>query len=252
MGIKNAWVLGLALGFAGATEAASLWPVSSSFVYQLQGTLKNHSQKVIFLDLFETSTSQIKSLRGKGKTVICYFSAGSAESWRSDYKQFPSRVIGKNLEGWAGERWLDVRDSSVLQVLSKRLDLAKSKGCHGVDPDNVDGYGHSTGFPLKKADAVSFLNRMATAARARGLGIGLKNASEIVGQVAKTLDWVVSEECFQYRECSAYQPFVKLGKPIFAIEYTKYSTAKCTQAKRDKMSLIFANYDLNGVVRACP
>ncbi len=62
--------------------------------------------------------------------MICYFSAGSGESWRSDYKQFPSRVVGNKLEGWEGERWLDVRDSSVLQVLSKRLDLAKSKGCH--------------------------------------------------------------------------------------------------------------------------
>lgn len=46
-----------------------------------------------------------------GRKVICYFSAGSYENWRSDKGDFPSDVLGNNLEHWEGEKWLDIRDS---------------------------------------------------------------------------------------------------------------------------------------------
>lgn len=45
-----------------------------------------------------------------GRKVICYFSAGSYENWRPDRHDFPSDVLGNNLEHWEGEKWLDIRD----------------------------------------------------------------------------------------------------------------------------------------------
>lgn len=44
--------------------------------------------KVIDLDPDNVSAAQITALKSQGITVICYFSAGSAEDWRSDYSQF--------------------------------------------------------------------------------------------------------------------------------------------------------------------
>jgi hypothetical protein len=46
-----------------------------------------------------------------GRKVICYFSAGSYENWRSDKNDFPSDVLGNKLEHWEGEKWLDIRDT---------------------------------------------------------------------------------------------------------------------------------------------
>ncbi|HZZ00980.1 MAG TPA: endo alpha-1,4 polygalactosaminidase, partial [Candidatus Baltobacteraceae bacterium] len=67
--------------------------------------------------------------------------AGTWEKWRPDASQFPKSVLGLPDGGWPGERWLDIRQTSVLEpIVNKRLQLCKSKNFDGVDPDNLDGY----------------------------------------------------------------------------------------------------------------
>ena len=48
-----------------------------------------------------------------GLKPVCYFSAGSAEDWRPDFRQFPSAAIGRALDGWPGESWVDIRRADV-------------------------------------------------------------------------------------------------------------------------------------------
>ena len=109
------------------------------------------------LDLFETSQSVIDELHAAGRRVVCYFSAGSWEDWRPDAGQFPESVLGNELEGWPGERWLDIRQLDVLgPIMAARLDLAAQKGCDGVDPDNVEGYANDSGFPLTAQDQAAY------------------------------------------------------------------------------------------------
>ena len=40
--------------------------------------------------------------------MICYFSAGSHENWRTDVGSVPSGDLGLQLEGWPGERWWNI------------------------------------------------------------------------------------------------------------------------------------------------
>jgi hypothetical protein len=78
------------------------------------------------IDLFtNTETNYIETLHNKGRKVVCYFSAGSSESWRPDYGMLPRAGIGKKMDGW-DENWLDIRSSGVRAVMQKRLDLAAS------------------------------------------------------------------------------------------------------------------------------
>lgn len=72
--------------------------------------------------------------------MLCYFSAGSYENWRPDAAQFTQSDLGLDLDGWAGEKWLNTNSENVRRIMKDRIDLAKEKGCDGVDPDNVDGY----------------------------------------------------------------------------------------------------------------
>jgi endo-alpha-1,4-polygalactosaminidase (GH114 family) len=92
------------------------------------------------IDLFDTPADTIKHLHNMGKKVICYFSAGSYEDWRPDASEFTKEDLGRGLDGWPGEKWLNLESENVRRIMKSRVDLAKSKGCDGVDPDNVDGY----------------------------------------------------------------------------------------------------------------
>jgi hypothetical protein len=92
------------------------------------------------IDLFDTPAATIAQLHKLGKKVICYFSAGSYESWRSDAKDFKDGDTGHNLDDWPGEKWLNLSSENVREIMKKRVAMAKEKGCDAVDPDNVDGY----------------------------------------------------------------------------------------------------------------
>jgi hypothetical protein len=108
------------------------------------------------VDLWDNRDSGlIGRLHAKGKKVICYFSAGSGEDWRPDYGSISTEALGKGLEGWPGEKWLDTRSEGLRKVLKSRLDMAKTAGCDGVDPDNVDGYANESGRPTSRCSTSS-------------------------------------------------------------------------------------------------
>jgi hypothetical protein len=228
-------------------------PPGTSWYWQLQGTINTtRAASVYDIDLEDSSTSLIASLKQSGHTVICYFSAGTYEDWRSDAGQFPSSALGKT-NGWPGEKWLDIRNSQVRQIMLNRMNTAVSKGCDGLEPDNVDGFQNGSGFPLTAQDEINYLNFLADNAHSRGMIIALKNATDLVTSVVAKFDFAVVEECFKYNECSAYSPFIKANKAVLNAEYTSISSATCTKAKSLQFSTVFFNLDLNGkVFNPCP
>jgi len=185
------------------------------------------------LDLYDTPVSTLAAIRARGEHSVCYLSAGSWEEWRPDAAAFPAVVLGQALDGWPGERWLDIRRLDLLaQLMNARLDLCKAKGFEAVEPDNVDGYTNTTGFPLTYADQIAYNRWLAEQAHARGLGIALKNSAEQVDDLAEIFDFAIVEECFTYDECRRYTPFVARGKAVLAVEYTVETTAFCAQAQQ--------------------
>jgi hypothetical protein len=101
---------------------------------QLDGRLQRPDRQLHDIDLYDTPQQTIGDLKAVGRVVICYFSAGTWEDWRSDAAAYPTAALGAPLVDWPGERWLDIRRADGRALLSKRLDLAFSKGCNGVDP----------------------------------------------------------------------------------------------------------------------
>ncbi|XP_078338945.1 uncharacterized protein LOC111134234 [Crassostrea virginica] len=174
---------------------------------------------VFDIDLFDADQSAISKLHSMGRKVICYFSAGSYENWRPDKDDFPSDVLGNNLEHWAGEKWLDIRDDRVKVIMQRRLDRAVSRGCDGVEPDNVDGYSNHNGLGLTAADQLTYNKWLAREAHARSLSVGLKNDVDQIPSLVSFFDWALNEECVQYNECNKYQPFFDAGKAVFHVEY---------------------------------
>jgi hypothetical protein len=93
--------------------------------------------RIFDVDLFENDRATIRQLKRMGKKVICYFSVGTSEDWRDDYKQIAPKDMGAGLPMWAGEKWLDIRSPAILKLMKKRVRYASRKGCDAIDPDNV-------------------------------------------------------------------------------------------------------------------
>jgi len=234
------------------------WIPSSTDTWQLQlqGTINTSYNATVYdIDLFDTPQATINALKAQGKRVVCYFSAGSSENWRSDFSKFKAADMGNALDGWAGERWLDTRSANVRTIMKARMDLAKSRGCDGVDADNVDGYTNKPGFPLTAATQLDYNRFLATEAHARGLAIGLKNAVAQLGDLASSFDFAVNEQCFQYNECSGYSAFTVQGKPVFNVEYQakwKDATTRqtlCAKAKALNLRTLVLPLALNDKFR---
>ena len=204
------------------------------------------------LDLVDTPQSLIDRLHADGRKIICYFSAGSWEQWRSDAGEFPDSVIGNDLDGWPGEKWLDIRRLDLLgNIMESRLDLAAQKGCDGVDPDNVDGYANDTGFDLSYQDQLAYNTWLANQAHARGLAVGLKNDLNQIPDLLPYFDWALNEQCFQYNECALLSLFVAANKPVFGIEYERDPHTFCPQANQMNFDFLKKNWDLDAWRISC-
>lgn len=229
-------------------------PLHADWQIQYSGELDLSLDVDVYnLDLFEVTPEVIETLHARGIYVMCYFSAGSWEEWRSDADRFPEKVIGKDYEGWPGERWLDVRDIQTLApLLESRIQTAADKGCDGVDPDNVNGYENETGFPITNTGQLDFNLWLSQIAHNHNLDIGLKNDLGQINDLVAYFDWVLNEECFSYNECELLSPFYEADKPVFVIEYEMEPAEFCTQAKELGFNAIHKKWDLDMYRETCP
>jgi len=195
---------------------------NTSWQWQLQGVVNtSYNVEIYDIDLFDSNATLIQSLQNDGKKVICYFSAGSYEDWRSDKDDFPLDTLGNVMNGWENERWLDISNEGLISVMRARLDLAVQKGCDGVEPDNMDGYTNNTGFNLNEIDQLAYNKFIANEARKRGLSVGLKNDLNQIIELEPYYDFSINEQCHRYNECDKISPFIDANKPVLNAEYAQ-------------------------------
>ncbi|HZY98460.1 MAG TPA: endo alpha-1,4 polygalactosaminidase, partial [Candidatus Baltobacteraceae bacterium] len=111
--------------FPGASSAPAIayaarnarWVPSANATYQIQydGKLDlSVSAEVYDVDAFDTTAHQVAAIHTRARRAVCYVDVGTWEKWRPDASQFPKSVLGLPDGGWPGERWLDIRQTSVL------------------------------------------------------------------------------------------------------------------------------------------
>jgi hypothetical protein len=212
--------------------------------------------QVFDIDLFDNDASVVKDLHDRGRKVIGYISAGSMENWRPDADQFPEEVLGKDYEGWPGEKWLDIRRMDRLgPIMLARLDLIKAKGFDAVEPDNIQIHDNDTGFSITYANQLAYARWLADEAHARRLAIGLKNAADMLADALAYFDFAITEDCFVQGWHDRVLPFIAAGKAVFAAEYTDTRvdfSAACAWGRAHNISFIQKNRILTAYRVACP
>ncbi len=188
----------------------------------------------------------VSAVHRVGGHAVCYLSAGSVEDWRPDAKQFPGAVVGHALDGWPGEKWLDIRAPSLLRPLMEaRADRCVDAGFDAIDWDNVDGYANDSGFPLRAEDQLTYNRVLAAIAHDRNLSAGLKNDVGQIPQLVSTYDFAVNEQCAQFNECESLLLFSKAGKAVVQIEYSAALSSFCPFANRHRWAAGLMSRDLH-------
>lgn len=251
---------------SGAGGANGVWTPApgTTWQWQLGGyPVDTEVDATMFdIDLFDAPDEVFVALKAKSRIVICYVNVGAWEPYREDAGDFPEAVKGSVYEGFEDERWLDIRSETVRNLMTKRLDVAVSRGCDGIEPDNIHGFVNDTGFPLTAGDQLDYNLWLAGQAHDRKLSIGLKNDLEQASELVDAYDWALNEECAAFDECDVYaQTFIAKGKAVFHVEYTDgsepvseamFASTVCPATKALGMSSLLKHLDLDAYRISCP
>jgi len=202
------------------------------------------------IDMVDASASLIQTLHTAGRAVTCYIDT-AYEPGRPDSSQFTAAVLGNGIDGWPGQKWVDIRSTVVRNIMAARMATAAAKGCDAVEMDDVDSYQNDPGFPITAADQLDFNTFLATTAHANDLGIALKNDIDQVASLASKFDFAINEQCFQYDECDTLSNFITQGKAVFGVEYELATSAFCTKANADQFSWLKKDLDLDASLTQC-
>jgi hypothetical protein len=220
-----------------------------TWYWQLQGRVRMENVDVTDMDGFDNGAAEVRRMHARGQHVICYVDVGSWERWRPDARTFPLAVRGKS-NGWPGERWLDVRQLSVLEpIMRARFAMCARKGFDAVEPDNMDGFENPTGFRITAAQQLTYDRWVARAVHRLGLAVFEKNDPEQAAKLQPSFDGVLDEQCNQYHECAAFRPYLRAGKPVLNAEYQRsLYPGFCTNDARLGISGVLYALELNGTL----
>ena len=193
---------------------------------QLDGTVDvAQTADLFYLDPDQQHASGLAALRARGRHYLCYLSAGSVEDFRNDATEFPDRAIGKQLVGFSNERWLDVRDPTVRELMARRVTALAEQGCDGVPPSSLAVHAADTGFDLTATDALDYARWLAERIHAAGMSAGLTGPTELTGELWPSFDFGLAIGCVNGSQCAEYTAFTRAKKPVLHLELGDESAA---------------------------
>ena len=250
-------------GLPAAASHSTRWIPAPGTTFQIQygGKLDTSVDADVYdVDWQDTSQSTVDALHAKGRKVMCYVSVGTWENWRPDASTFPKSVIGKPDGGWKGERWLDVRQTAILEpIMTARFQVCKSKHFDGLDPDNMDGFENNTGFSNPKityAQQLAYNTWVANEAHALGLTVDEKGDNDQVKDMAKVFDFAVTEECWKQGWCDTFSVYTARNALVIDVEYNMppatFTSKACADVAKYNEDAILKHLNLNAWIVTCP
>lgn len=245
-----------AFAFATPVNAATWWHLSNitRFNVEFSGPLDvTTNSKVQLIDRdWQASASDFAKIHQAGMHAVCYVDVGGWESYRPDASKYPASVLGATVGGWPDERYVDVRQRSVLEpILMSRFRTCKNKHADAVDTDLDDQYLGDIGFGLTESDYETYDKWIASDLHGLGLAWVMKGGitgDSFIKDMTPYLDADIDESCFEYSECSALAPIYNAGKPVLEIEYGGAKSDICARSAAKHMAVARKNMDLDSKI----
>ena len=189
-----------------------------------------------------------------GARVIGYIDAGTAETWRPDFRDmqaFDSScegcLFGRPLSNYPDEYWLNINinvegtnpntgrqetaQHFLLDEMLGRLKEARLIGVDAIEFDDVDGYENHTGLAISARTQLQYNSKLANLAHRIGFAVALKNDLSQTAALQPYFDFAINEQCFQYGGCDALTPWpTTYDKAVFNVEYDQKTSAFCPSA----------------------
>jgi hypothetical protein len=211
--------------------------------------------KAFGADPDSVTKEQILALNEAGVYTICYVSVGTLENWRNDKNIFHSNMIGKTYGDWPDEKFLDISNNELVNIMALRFANCSALGFLAIEPDNMDVYTNDSGFNISKEQTLDYIIFLAKQAHDLNLEIGQKNVPELTSELVGVMDFIITEDCFADGWCDDVLPYIAANKPVFNAEYTDTNVdfnAACTYAAEHKISMILKDRDLTVEREICP
>lgn len=209
-------------------KKGSCWKPAIGTEWQLQlgcdtdKTCTNLEVQVPFyvIDGVGNPASTVAAIHKRGEHAYCYVDIGSWEETRSDASKFPASVLGARYVGWPHERWLDIRQLSILTpIMRARMEACAQKGFDGLEFDNAEDWDNPTGFPITQGESAYYTAWMANQAHEIGLSVLVNNAPTNVAVLEPYMEALLFESCYKEQFCQMSAPMVQAGKWVGGVEY---------------------------------
>lgn len=223
-----------AAGAAAVAEKPYVPVPETRWFAQLDGPVDiEQDAQLFYLDAQMQEAGALSALHAQGRRYLCYLSAGSLESFRDDVDEFPAAAVGNQLANFPNERWLDVRDTTVRELMQRRVLALSALGCDGVPPSSLSVHAADTGFDLSVSDALDYARWLAERIHAAGMSAGLSGPAELTSELWPTFDFAMAIGCVTGTKCSEYSPFERAKKTVLHVELGAAETAPqlCNAAK---------------------
>jgi Glycoside-hydrolase family GH114 len=240
------------VGPADAGKPVTLPPGGTDWDYQLGGTRPVPAHVgVVERDRHASPVS--------GKYNICYVNGfqTQAEQKRFWHRRHWSLVLKDAgtpvVDSVWGEWLLDTRTSAkrhaLARIMGRWTDRCAADGFDAVEFDNLDSFSRSHHL-LSRKDNKRYAALLVERAHAAGLAAAQKNWAEWDG-TAVGYDFVVAEQCEQYRECVSYLEHYDLH--VLDVEYRAKPFRRACAQWNTKMAVVRRDVDLtrDGVRRWC-
>ena len=224
--MKPVLALVLLLGLAGcANTGVAPLPTTGRVDYQLGGAWTPPSDVTV---VARDSTDPPL----EGAYSICYLNGFQTQPQQAGFwlDEHPTLVLrdddGAPLfdENWPDEMALDTSTAEnrtqLASIIGEWITRCRDDGYQAVEFDNLDSYSRFDGLSLD--DNVALATVLVGHAHSLGLAAGQKNTAELGtrGRDEIGFDFVISEECFVFDECSGYREVY--GAQFIDIEYQRY------------------------------
>jgi Glycoside-hydrolase family GH114 len=215
------------------------------------------------------NVAAVRALHARRKRVVAYVDAGTAENWRPDYGEYGAFdrschgcLFGKALSRYRDEYYLNINADAlgvnphthrrqtqrafILSELARRVAKAVRLRFDAVEFDNVDAWENPTGVRISPATQLVFNAEIANLAHRMGIRVALKNDPGQLAALERYYDFAISEQCFEYRQCEVYRPWVRRRRAVLDVEYSVRPSRFCRRADRLGLSAFRTTDDLYG------